>query len=115
VIQDEVAPGENDRMTHTRRILERNMLLGLLVGVAIHVGYRTIARDERANITESSRQLSETADAEPTNRALVLASHRPERRKSRFDQANLVIRSMVVPDGRCSGTIGRWAGSQVLH
>ena len=60
------------------------------------VGYRTIARDERANVIESSRQLSETADAEPENRALVLASHRPERQKSRFDRANLAIRSMVV-------------------
>ena len=43
-------------------------LLGRLVVVAIHVGYRTIARDERANVIESSRQLSETADAEPENR-----------------------------------------------
>ena len=54
-------------------------LLGRLVVVAIHVGHRTIARDERANVIESSRELSETADAEPENRALVLASHRPER------------------------------------
>ena len=45
---------------------------------------------------ESSRQLSETADAVPENRALVLASHRPERQKSRIDRANLAIRSMVV-------------------
>ena len=45
---------------------------------------------------ESSRQLSKTADAEPENRALVLACHRPERQKGRFDRANFVFRSMVV-------------------
>ena len=38
------------------------------------------------------RLVSETADAESVNRALVLAS----RQKSRFDRANLVIRSVVV-------------------
>ena len=44
-------------------------LLGRLVVVAIHVGlYRTIARNESANVIESSRQLSETADVEPENR-----------------------------------------------
>ena len=71
-------------------------LLGRLVVVAIHVGYRTVARDERSNAIESSRQLSETADAEPENHTLVLASHRPERQKGRFDRADLVNRSMVV-------------------
>ena len=71
-------------------------LLGRLVIVAIHVGHRTIARNERASVIESSRQLSESADAEPENRALVLARHRPERQKSRFDRANFVIRSIVV-------------------
>jgi len=30
-----------------------------------HVGHRTIARDERANVIESSGQLCETTDAEP--------------------------------------------------
>ena len=44
----------------------------------------------------SSRQLFETADAEPKNRALVLASYRTERQERRFYRANLVIRSVVV-------------------
>jgi len=63
----------------------------------IHVGYHTIARDERENVIESSRQLSEAADAEPENHALVLARQGPKRQKSGFDRANLVIRSTVVP------------------
>ena len=71
-------------------------LFGRLVVVAIHVGHRTIAGNERANVIESSRQLSETVDAEPEIRSLVLARHRPERQKGRFDRANFVIRSMVV-------------------
>jgi len=50
-----------------------------------------IARDRLVNVTESSRQLSKTADAEPENRALVLASHRPERQKSKSDRANLEL------------------------
>ena len=82
-----------------RRILERKYakgLLGRLVAVAIHVGHRTIARNGRANAIESSRQLSITADAEPENRALVLARHRPERQKSIFDRVDFVIRSKVV-------------------
>ena len=44
---------------------------------------------------ESSRQLSKSADAKPKSCTLVLTSHRPERQKSIFDQAKLVIRSMV--------------------
>jgi len=43
-----------------------------------------------------SSVLSEAADTEPKNRALVLASHRRERQKSRFNRAKLVIRSMLV-------------------
>ena len=54
----------------------------MLVVVATHVGQRRTARDERVNVIESSRQLFETADAEPENHTTVLASHRPERQKS---------------------------------
>ena len=108
-IQDEVAPGENGCMTphaadpragHAKAIFGTCRLfhrlypmsqrlgggakqaqgrLGRLVIVAIHVGHRTIAHNESSNVIESSRQLSKTADAEPENRALVLARHRPER------------------------------------
>ena len=98
-IQDEVAPGENGCMTpHAAdpRAEHAKGLLGRFVIVAVHVGHRTIARNESANVIKSSRQLSKTADAEPESRALVLARHRPERQKSRFDRANFVIRSMVV-------------------
>jgi len=51
--------------------------LGRPVVVSIHVGYRTIARDERVDVTESSTQLFEAADA-----GLVLAQHGPELQKS---------------------------------
>ena len=60
---------------------------------------RTIARDERENVIESSRRLSETAHAEPKTRALVLASHRPERPKGIFGRANLAIRMVVLCRG----------------
>ena len=76
-IQDEVASGENGCMTpHAAdpRAEHSKGLLGRLVVVAIHVGYRTAARNKRVNIAESSRQLSETADAEPKNRALFFGS-----------------------------------------
>ena len=80
-IQDEVASGENGCITpHAAdpRAEHAKGLLGRLVIVAIHVGHRTIARNVRANVIDSSRQLSKTANTEPENRALVLARHRPE-------------------------------------
>ena len=44
--------------------------------------YRTTARDERADITGSCRQLSEAPVAEPENRALVLVRLGLERQKA---------------------------------
>ena len=52
-IQDEVAPGENGCMTPYAadpRATHAKGLLGRLVIVAIHVGHRTIARNERASV-----------------------------------------------------------------
>ena len=74
-IQNEVARGEIGCMTphaaDPRAEHAKGLLGRLVIIVAVHVGHRTIARNERANIIGSSRQLSETADAEPENRALV--------------------------------------------
>jgi len=43
-----------------------------------------------------AEELSETAGAEPEVRTLILASHRPERQKSGFDRANLVIWNIML-------------------